>query len=106
MTTKVIVETHTWPVIVTASFSHFHSGPTVRSWSNSETNTFVPQHTKREFVVTKETRLTVVELPEDATSLEDDPRSIGLKDNVASTLGQHVPEPVPADETTAIEVSE
>ena len=69
MTTTVTVETHNWPVMVTAENDYSHSSPTQASHGNVVTHTFVPKGSKMQFYVTQNQTLEFVELPEDATGL-------------------------------------
>ena len=100
MTTTVTVKTHDWPVAVSTNSNHSFTDRNVRSHGYTDRTEFVPAHTERSFTVSNTTSVSVRELPEEATSLDDAYPTEGADACSASnkTAPVSTPEPTQIDE--------
>ncbi|MBF5091939.1 hypothetical protein F1640_18460 [Novosphingobium sp. NBM11] len=94
MTTNVTVQTFGRPAIVEANSSFTSESPDESYYSHSERRIFVPVNTTKTLTLDKDSRLQVRELPEGATSLDDDPYRVLVAANASVTA---TPAPVEPD---------
>lgn len=93
MTTTVTVKTHTWPVAVEIYGHSNYSSPQHRSYGHSNETRFQAANSVKDYTVSSSASVTVRELPEGVTSLDDAdlPTSMGADpagfDDASAKLG-------------------